>query len=372
MNNKKIIAEIITGLNVGGAEVMLYNYLKHINREKYEPKVISLIDGIMSERIQSLGIETISLNMRQGTVNIKNVKKLHDELKRIKPNLIHSWMYHANILSFLCNYRRVPIIWSIHGSLYNNDRAKLLTKLVIRMGAYLSKYPAAIHYVSKTSAIQHEKYGYKKTKTVLIPNGFDTDLFKPCDESKHKLCSELCIDDGLILIGLVTRNHPVKDHGNFLSAAALLIKQYPQVRFLIIGPGIQNKTLDKKIKELQLTNYVLILGQRVDMPYVVSALDIACSSSYSEAFPMTIGEAMSCGVPCVVTDVGDSALLVGDAGFAVPARNSFALAAALHKMILLKSDGRKRLGQVARARIQHFYSILEVANRYENLYNSFL
>ncbi|MEA3397558.1 MAG: glycosyltransferase [Chloroflexota bacterium] len=205
---------------------------------------------------------------------------------------------------------------------------------------------------------------------VVIPNGFDLNLFKPDLEGGPLIRQELRISEDTILIGMVGRFDPQKDHLNFIKAAALLQKRIKDVHFLLCGDDItwKNRKLSKWINEAGLPEHFHLLGRRNDVPRIMTALDIASSSSYGEGFPNVVGEAMTCGTPCVVTDVGDSALIVGDTGIVVPPKDSNDLALAWKELIEIGKDKRQKLGDDARLRIRDNFSLTSVVKRYEGLY----
>jgi glycosyltransferase involved in cell wall biosynthesis len=177
-----------------------------------------------------------------------------------------------------------------------------------------------------------------------------------------------------ILVGLVARYHPMKDHAGFLRAAAQVLATEPSVRFALIGRGTQAQPeLLRLISELGIQDRILLLGERTDTPRLTAALDIACSASaWGEACSLAIGEAMASGIPCVVTEVGDNALLVGDTGVSVPPRQPEALAQAIRQLISSGPARRQQLGQSARRRIQDHFSLASVVSRYEDVFNECL
>jgi glycosyltransferase involved in cell wall biosynthesis len=165
----------------------------------------------------------------------------------------------------------------------------------------------------------------------------------------------------------------MKDHANFLRAAKILLAKYPETKFVMIGTNVdyENQILTDLITELSIGSNVHLLGQRRDIPQITPALDILTSSSaFGEAFPLVLGEAMSCGVPCVVTDIGDSAWIVGDTGRVIPAKNPAALAQAWQEMITMDKSTRVNLGQAARKRIIDKFSLNTIVKQYEQLYQS--
>lgn len=372
------IVYIITGLSTGGAETMLYKLLSKMNRERFSPVVISLIDrGTVGDRIAALDIPVYSIGMQPGMPTPEVIWRFIRQVHQLKPDLIQGWMYHGNLaaqLSGTLTLKSVPILWNIRQSLYSLSYEKPGTSAVIKLLAQLSRFPKKILYNSKTSANHHENLGYQVAKTLVIPNGFDTEVFTPSFESRISIRKELGVTNDILLIGLVGRYHPMKDHANFLHAAALLLKNYSDVQFVISGGGVDwhNQTLCKLIHDLGLVERIHLLGERHDMPCLTASLDIASCSSYAEGFANVIGEAMSCGLPCVVTDVGDSGWIVGNTGRVVPPRDSEALANAWKELIDLGSLGRETLGSAARERIIEYFSLDSVVAQYERLYESVL
>lgn len=371
------ILHIITGLSVGGAEVMLCNLLSKTNRLHFKPIVISLMDGgILGDRIKALDIPVYSIGMNPGIPKPGAIWRLIRTVSYLKPDLIQGWMYHGNLAAQLASMfcsGRIPILWGIHHSINSLNSEKRMTAEIIKFSAITSKFAKKIIYVSQNSKIQHEAIKYNCNNSCVIPNGFDTSLFQPSLEARLSLRSELNLPSKSFLIGLICRYHPMKDHANFLKAAALLLNKFPDVHFILVGSKVdrENSTLNKLINDLEIFNRVHLLGQRKDMPRVTAALDILTSASaYGEAFPLAIGEAMSCGVPCVVTDIGDSAWIVSDTGRVVPPKNSEALANTWQELIVLGSEGRKALGQTARSRIIKSFSLESVVSKYEELYAS--
>jgi len=377
---KKILF-ISTGLNTGGAEMMLYKVLSGIDKKKFQPIVVSLLKTDINEsqvgkQIAALDIPIHSLEMDPGEFSLKKFIKLVNIVRHEQPDILQGWMYHANFAAQLANFftfKSIPVIWNIRHSLYSLEYESKSTALIIKLLSKLSNFPAKIIYNSQIGATQHQKLGYESDKTVVIPNGFDINLFQPSSENRLSLRKELGLAQDTVLIGRICRYHPMKDHDNFLRAASLLLKDLPELHFVLAGTDVDqnNSQLSKLIEELNISNHIHLLGERKDIPRLTSALDIATSSSYfGEAFPNVIGEAMACVVPCVVTDVGDSALIVGDTGKVVPPQNHQALANGCKELISLGVEGRKALGEKARQKVIKLYSLDAIITQYENLYQN--
>ena len=368
------LVHIINDVSIGGAEMMLYKLLSQVNRERFDPVVVALRNrGQLHQRIEALGVPVYNVAMRLPIPTPTSCWRLIRLMRRLKPDLIQGWMYHGSLAALFGGVfagRSVPVVWNIRQSLNGFNYEKRATAAIIRFLAHLSKRPAKIIYNSRIAAAQHGAIGYELENSLVIPNGFMTSVFTPSQEARNSLRVELGIPDDTLLIGLVSRYHPVKDHANFLHAAALLLKAHPDVQFVLCGDGVNwvNPVLCKLIDDLKLTERVHLLDQRQDMPRVTAALDIATSSSCAESFPNVIGEAMSCGIPCVVTDVSDLMWIVGETGRVVQPRNAPALASAMQELIDLGAAGREQLGKSARERVLKHFPLKEIDSLYEALY----
>jgi glycosyltransferase involved in cell wall biosynthesis len=369
---------IITDLEIGGAEMMLLKLLNATGGD-WQSMVVSLKnEGMIGPSIAGLGVPVECLYLRPHAPNPARFLSLVRLTRRFRPQVIQGWMPHGNLAASLTQFASriaAPVIWNIRMSLDGVDGEKLITMGLIRLGAFLSRHPSAIIYNSRSGAKQHEECGYRSAQSTVISNGFDCDIFRPDELARCGIREQLGLESTSILVGLVARYHPMKDHAGFLRAASLLSLSHPEVRFLLIGKGLMpnQPALAKLISELNLDGRVLFLGERSDIPRLTAALDIACSSSaWGEGFSNSIGEAMACGVPCVVTDVGDSAFLVGDTGLIVPGRDSESLAHAIGQLIDAGSAKRRELGMAARKRIESEFSLSKIARGYENLYEECL
>ena len=215
--------------------------------------------------------------------------------------------------------------------------------------------------------------GYEPTRTVFIPNGFNCDLYRPSTRHRRSVRAELGIAEQDVVIGLVARYHKMKDHYSFFAAAAELKRRVPNIKLLLAGPEVDgaNTSLAEMVKTAGLSADTFLLGERDDLYRLYPAMDIATSASrYGEGFSNAIGEAMSSALPCVVTDVGDSAWLVGATGKVVPPMDVSGLANAWESLVTLGGAGRKRLGEEARKRIVENFALPAIVDRYENLYAS--
>ena len=376
--NKIKVIYVINDLSIGGAEMALYKLLCRTNRQRFDPIVISLIDrGALRERIEALGISVHTPRMKPGRPNPLALLRLIRLFKRHRPDLIFGDMYHSCLavqLAKIVLWQGPPVIWSIHDSISSLATEKNLTAAVIRLCRALSRLPAKIIFVSSASQTRHGQFGYYTDNSCVIPNGIDIEVFVPSWDARASVRSELGLKEDAFLIGLTGRYHPIKDHDNFLKAAALISKAHPETHFLLTGRGVnwQNKALTDSIRELGLADRTHLLGERHDSARLAAAVDICSLSSYAESCPIVIGEAMACSVPCVVTDVGDALWMVGETGIVVPPRDAKALAAAWKRMIDMGPEARKTLGERGRARVIENFPLQAITSRYEDLYETVL
>jgi glycosyltransferase involved in cell wall biosynthesis len=371
------IAHVITGLEVGGAEVMLHKLLGAMDRKVFEPLVIALVTpGPMAERIRALGIEVKTLGMRRGLPEPRALARLVGLLRHFCPDLVQTWMYHADLLGTLAAplAHRPIVVWNIRQSDLDPRLTRRGTRIVARIDALLSHFgPDHIICCSHRAREIHRALGYQDRILSVIPNGFDLDRFRPDPEARAAVRADLGISGSAPLVGLVARFDPQKDLPTFIRAAALTRASCPDCRFLLCGRGMDAASpgLWGWITDAGLADAVSLVGPRDDTPRVLTALDVLVSSSaYGEGFPNVIGEAMACGVPCAVTDVGDSGLIVGDTGLTVPPRDSRSLAAAIQQLLDEGADQRARRGQAARTIIASQYSLPSISARYADLYQS--
>jgi glycosyltransferase involved in cell wall biosynthesis len=225
------------------------------------------------------------------------------------------------------------------------------------------------------SADQHETLGFAADRTTIIPNGFDCQQFRPLPHARSALRRQLNVSEHAILIGLINRFHPMKDHASFLEAASLISRMSQRIHFVLAGQGVDldNSILVDLSDRLHLRGRVHFLGERDNIAELMAGLDVVTSSSaFAESFPNVIGEGMACGVPCVVTDIGHSASIVGETGFVVPPRDPPALAAAWSRFVDMGAEARAMMGAAARQRILGNFSLDKVVGQYEALYDKVL
>lgn len=372
--NKITLCIIITGLSGGGAETWLYRLLACIDRSRFSIHVISLGGvGVMGPLIKGLGIPVTTIHMRPGLAACLRFPRLVKALRAIRPDVVHTMMYHADLAGGLAaRFAGKPsVLWGIHHGDLSFRHNKLRTLAIARACALFSRWlPNHILVCSEWSRQIHSDFGYCSDRMSVITNGFDVERFTPNTGARSSVRSELGLSSEALIVGIVARDDPIKNLQGFLASAARVREVLPGVHFVLAGEGIDesNDALVQSIAEHQLEGAAHLLGRRTDVPRLMSSFDVVALSSHGEAFPNVLGEAMACGVPCVSTDAGDAAEIIGSTGHVVPLGDMIGLADGLVTILKLPRAGRRALGRAARERVVERYTVNGIVKKYENVF----
>jgi glycosyltransferase involved in cell wall biosynthesis len=367
------VVHIITGLGDGGAEHVLFKICKYDIANKH--LVISLKGpGKYSSLLSKLGIKVYCLNVR--FFSIYKFLFLIKLLRSLKPDIVQTWLVHADFLgSIAARLAGINnILWNVRYSNIEIGKAKLTTIFIIKILSILSYLiPKFIIIVSKKAKKIYKIVGYNKKIFKFIPNGYDLSILKINKLQKINFRKKIKIKKNITLIGNVARYDPQKDHLNLLNALSLIREKNRNFFCVLVGSNVNQNNIDliSVIKRLKLSNHVKLLGQNNNISKVMNGLDIhVLSSSYGEGFPNVVAESMACGTPCIVTDVGDSALIVGKTGWVVPPKNSIRLAKAIEKALYEKNTNKwnKRCNK-ARLRIKNNYNISKMVRLYNKVWS---
>jgi glycosyltransferase involved in cell wall biosynthesis len=372
------VVHVISGLNQGGAEAMLEKLV--LTGRRLDPDIEQVVvslggAGVVGQRIANAGIQVVSLAVGTLPGLLRRLPALARWLRAGSDStVVQTWLWHADLVAGLCaravGNRR--IVWNLRNSMPAHPATKRSSRIVARLCAWLSRsVPARIICNSSSALRAHVRIGYCASKCVIIPNGFDLRSFVGSADDRQEVRSRWGIGSGELLVGMVARVDPLKDHPTFIRAAARVARAHPSARFVMVGEGVSR---DREIRELLaesgLTSRFTVEERRADVQRVMSALDVFCLASRSEGFPNVVGEAMACATPTVATDVGDVRDIVGDARLVATPGDPDSLAACITYVLGLNEDGRRSLGARQRLEIEERYDIGGVWRRYRDLYRS--
>ncbi len=364
------VLHLISTLDMGGAEQNLFRLLISMPGETFIHQVSCMTaPGVMGRRMEQAGIPVHSLRMKKGSPELGGVLRLRFMAHLYRPDIIQCWMYHANLMGLtLMRPRRT--LWNIRCSDMDLSAYGPVYRWTVRAGARLSSVPRAVVVNSHHGRDFHKDIGFHPRAWVVIPNGFDTDSFRPDPAARSALRATLGIPEETLVIGHVGRFDPMKDHATFFRAAREFMTLCPDVRFILAGRGMDrtNPDIMKLLPEETRAHQIHLLGERQDIEKVYPSFDIFTSSSRSEGFPNAVGEAMAAGVPCVATDAGDTGILMGDTGILVPRQSPEELCRAWQTLADMGPRARADLGTKARERIRACYSQELTTRQYADLY----
>ena len=375
------VCHVITSFSDhGGAERALYRLVTDLDKKDCCSSIISLrTSERLGAKLNQMDIPVQALGMRKSWSSPAAIIKLRIAIQSFKPDLVQTWMYHANLLGGLITKsisRQLPVIWNLRLAKLCPQTHSLQTRLIGKAGAYLSScVPKQIIVNSNRGYFEHSKIGYDVNRMKVIVNGFDTDKFSPNSMARSTIRKELGVSAPTLLVGRFGRYHPQKDYETFFKTAQLIKNEFPNIKYLLAGGyGItfENEELVSLVNKYQLCDDVILAGARDDMPSVYNACDLVVSSSAIEGFPNVIGESMASGVNCIVTDAGDSADIVGDPNSVVAVGDAMSLYSASARLLRLSATERQLLGHNARERIINNYSLAAVTEKYLETWRSVL
>lgn len=374
---EKVIVHIITGLNNGGAEAVLFRLVTHDSLNKH--LVISMMnEGKYGFLLEEDGIQVFYLNMPRGRITWRGIKSLWTILSLNKPDVVQTWMYHADlvggIIARLVGIKNV--VWGIRNSTLLSGSTSRLTLIISKICAVLSYViPRKIITCAKNAMEVHVEQGYCPSKFHVVPNGYDLNQFKPDSVARKKMRLDWEMSENLRLIGMVARFDPQKDISNLLDALVKLKGKVTNFHCLLIGNGmdLDNESLNQLIFAKEMGDYVSPLGSHNDIPAVMNALDIhILSSKFGEAFPNVLAEAMACGTPCIATDVGDANIIINNTGWIVPPQSPQSLSTAIMEALELNQEREAwgLLQQRCRNHIVENFSIDRMVNAYHSVWTN--
>ncbi len=360
---------LIPALVYGGAERQLVVLAKGLHARGHKVVVAPFYSGgPLEQELLEAGVRIRSLQKRGRWDVLPFLFRLARVMREERPKVLHSYLTDLVTMILKPWFPSTKIVWGIRSSDMDLSQYDWIMRISYKLTFRLSRFADAVIANSRAGRDYHIAQGYPREKVAVIANGIDTRQFRPDPEARRYVRSGWGIRDHEQVVGIVGRLSPEKDHPTFLHAASLLAQERNHLRFVCVGegPAEYRDSLRQLTRSLKLTDHVIWLDGRSDMPAVFNALDLLVSSSITEAFSNVIAEAMACGVACVVTNVGDSAWLVGNMGEVVPLRNPVALKNAMEKLL----DQRPHTPAQIRRRIVEEFSVEKlVAGTEQALFN---
>lgn len=372
------ILHVIVDLDVGGAELILKRLVEDQNqRFSTEHLIISLTDiGTVGQHMKQAGFNVTALGMKGLKELFSVLTRLTRIIRQYQPDIVQTWMYHSDLIGGLAARLAgvKQVVWGIRSTDISQGGSKS-TLLIRKLCAWLSCWlPQKIVCAANVSRDIHISVGYSAKKMLVIPNGFDLKQLVATSSQRDALRAELGIHPNDRVVGSVGRYSPVKDHAVFVEAAGRLLTKDTLLKFMLIGRGVetQNTELMTLINATRFPQAFFLLGERADVAACLKSMDFFCLHSRTEGFPNALGEAMALGLPCVTTDVGDAAFLLGKNGLVVPSKDAIALADALDLILARQPSELIAMGAAAQARIQTEFSMQMMTHRFNQLYAELL
>ena len=371
------VMHVITSLDVGGTETVLARLVTGDSAGSVSHRVVSLKPGgALRPSLEAARVPVRDLAVGKNLSALGGLMRLAAVIGRTRPAVVHSWLYHADLLATLAlalsgRRRATRLVWGLRCSDMDMRRYARSTRLILKLLPLLSSRTDLVLCNSEAGRTVHEGLGYRPPEWRIVPNGLDVERFRPRPGERATIRAELGLSDESFVVGMCARVDPMKDHATFAKAASIFAETAPEARFILIGAGtdVPGSALDRAIAASGIGDRFVRLGVRQDIDRLHAALDVATlSSAFGEGFPNVLAEAMACGVPCVTTDVGDSAAIVGDTGLVVPSRDPAALAAAWEGLRREGREGQAARGAAARQRVTDRYALVTMIEAYRSLY----
>lgn len=368
------IVHVIAGTSLGGAEMMLYRYLRAVDAAERDHLVVSVMPaGPVGEMIRGLGVEVADLGAVSGRDLGFAVRRFRALLSETDAQVVHGWMYHgclvATLALLLSRRSDIGLVWAFHHSLSDIRLEKRTTRVVLHTLRCLSGRADRITYCSRRSAAQHIAFGMPSDRWDFLPNAIDPEEFSPDPTARSRLCQLAAIPPQRKILGTIGRSHPMKDHTTFARTIERLVAMGVDAHGVLIGEGQPDGEAIAEALRCGIADRLTALQARPDIEGLVPGLDLyLLSSAWGEALPLAVAEAMSAGVPAVVTDIGDCGWLVEGCGAVCPPGQPEALANAARALLELPEADRAVLSEACRTRVAEFLSMNEYILRHDDVY----
>ena len=368
------VLHIITDLGQGGAEAVLFRLISATSAD-FEHAVVSLHqDGVYAQPLRERGVSVTTLGMRRGCLSVEGLRRLRQAIAEYSPHVIQTRLDHANLIGgLMARFAGAPpVVWAVHSTDLGPLRSSWKTRIIRRFCALLShRVPKLIVSDAHSGAALHKKIGFDSSKLIVVPNGVDPMSFQPDPLARERTRRLWGVAPNEVLLGCVARWDPLKDHENLVHAIRLLTDRGRALRCVFVGKGMiaENRDLRRMIERWGVAERLVLAGATGNVPESMNAIDLHVLPSRSESLPVAVMEAMSCGTPCVVTDVGDARHILGDTGWVVRPRDSAALADTIEAALIdFERGAREDRARSCRERVVREFSLAKMGAEYSALW----
>lgn len=360
---------LIRSLDAGGAERQLVCLANGLASRGHEVGVAVFYGGGTFESSLRNDIRFFDLKKSGRWDVFSFCRRLLSCVSGFTPDVFYTYLGTSNLLSSLVKlfHPSLPCVWGVRASSMDMSKYGWVAQIDDRLQTVLCRVAAKMISNSSAGAIAMQERGVDPDRLAVIPNGIDTDMFLPDRSRGVELRRQWGFSEDELVVGIIARLDVMKDHETFLSAAQFASKAESALRFVVVGDGPSDvrTRLVRLAEKLKLHDSVVWAGRVDDMPAVYNAINVCClSSAFGEGFPNVLGEAMSSGVPCVATKVGDSNVVIGDERFVVPPENPEALAQAMLRLVKVIQAGERL---ALRERILDNFSLEQLFDATESL-----
>ena len=362
------IIHIINSLSTGGSERCL---LRLISQDKANRHIVITLlpGGELKDKFTKYSTIKI-FNFKR--TPISSLIKLYQYLKGKDASIVQTWLNHANLIGGLIAFiAGKKVIWNIRNSLENYWEYGIQHIILNIFSCFFSYFiPRKIIFCSKKSLDSYCKFGYCISKTLLITNGVDTDIFKPrLDQEKDKLYSYF--SNGEKRLTMIANWMPQKNFDLLIKSLSLVKNQNVNFKCIMIGREITNENyiLKNLIKDYDLENNIILFGYVSNTNQLIRHFDYNILCSNSEGFPNGLIEAMSSGVPCISTDVGDAKEIISNTGWICKINDSKSLSESILEALNESEENHLKRRLLCRQRVIRNYKLIRICNEYINLYN---
>lgn len=362
---------IINSLITGGAETILARIISNINNGDIKILVVTFLPGPyrLEKSIKSNGIEVYNLKLLSLFSSFKTLYRLISIIRKYNPDVTHTFLAFSCLIGGLVAkyFSKSKIIWSIYSTNLERKNNKIGTFIAFKLCAFLSSIiPNEVVFDSSSAFTSHQKIGYNPNNCNVINNGVNTKIFKPDNEKKHVLRGEFNIHNCFV-VGTIARFHPDKGYDTLIKAIEIINNLEKKILFLLCGRDLENEKFLGYIKARKIDN-VIIVDENSNVIDALHLIDLYVSSSYTESFPNILCEAMACGIPCISTDVGDSAKIVGDIGIVVRPKNVNDIVNAIISFYNITIKEKRLLDIQVRQRVIRNFELKFMIDKYIKLY----